>query len=281
MYTAEGAANRIQWLIAADNTAYPTRVMSDVVYGDYETDRYLADGVPHTMDYHGKKVSFSIYDAVSGWNMDSASYGETLSVMAGGPSENAEWEERLTTLKALIDDYVDSDENTSEEGREAGDYAELGMEPLPRNNYPQFREEFLYIKEYRDVIPLDPDGRMSRTRLIPPDGIAELAGPPSLYTADEEMFRSYCLLEDAEIREVQKALLRLRNRKEPLSDNLSEELLEKIAPLATTESNYYTVVIRAPEQSGTPFRRLVFTYTYFGLEGPEEQRVRYLEWMFF
>jgi len=281
MYVAEGTANRVQWLIAADSTAFTSREIADVTYGDYEYDRYLADGVPHTIDYHGKKVSFSIYDAISGLDMDPSTYADTLSSLAQDPSENTEWQERLTTLQALIADYVDEDENVTEEGREAGDYEELGMEPLPRNAAPYFREEYLYIKEYREAIPLDPDGRMSRTRLIPPDGLADLSGAPSLYSADEEVLRSYCQLEDTEIREVQKALLRLRNRKEPISDNLSEELLEKISSLATTESNYYTVVIRAPEQSGTPFRRLVFSYTFYGLDGAEDQMVRYLEWMFF
>ena len=70
-YLCEGAANRIQWLIAADRQEHPGTNLNQFDYSEYDYDRYLADGVKHVMDYHGTNVEFSITDARSGFDFSS------------------------------------------------------------------------------------------------------------------------------------------------------------------------------------------------------------------
>ena len=67
-YINEGAANRIQWLIAADRGLHSTTNPGREDYSEYEYDRYIADGVIHTIDYYGTEIEFTITDARSGFD---------------------------------------------------------------------------------------------------------------------------------------------------------------------------------------------------------------------
>jgi hypothetical protein len=52
------------------------------------------------------------------------------------------------------------------------------------------------------------------------------------------------------------------------------------AKFSTVESGVYTVIISSPTEKSRPFRKLVFTYSGFEVEGPEDQTVRFMEWNF-
>lgn len=78
MYVNEGAAARIQYLIAADRSLYANVQLGETEYADYDTDRFFADGVIHVMDYYGTPVEFTITDARSGFDLSAAQYNSTL-----------------------------------------------------------------------------------------------------------------------------------------------------------------------------------------------------------
>ena len=65
-YIAEGAGNRVRYLIEADRQLYGTSRAEDIKYEDYDTDRYLADSIEHEIDYYGTPVKFVITSALSG-----------------------------------------------------------------------------------------------------------------------------------------------------------------------------------------------------------------------
>ena len=282
MLVAEGAANRIQWLIAADRNLYPSaEQLGETLYDDYETDRYLADGTPHVMDYYGEEVQFTISDARTGVDLSSSAYASTLNALAQNRSEETEWTDALAVLREQLADYIDANgDTTGEDGLEEANYEEMHMKPLPRNAAMQFREELLYLPGFRDLFTTDRQGRLSGIRLIPPENTVSLSGTPSLLDASDDMLKSYCGLEDGEVAEVREAIEAWKLEKTPLGDRLDPELLAKLNRLSRSESGYYTVTVEAPRESRRPFRRLTFSFAAFPVTGPENDTVRYLEYMF-
>lgn len=282
MLTAEGVANRVQWLIAADRELYSSsEKLGDTVYDDYDYDRYLADRTPHTLDYYGEEVRYTITDARSGVDLTSSAYSSALNSLAKNRDDEADWSESLTALRSQIADYIDSNSDTNgEDGLEEPNYDEMGMRPLPRNAAMQFREELLYLPAFRDLFTTDRHGRLSGVRLIPPENTVSLAGTPSLLTASDDMLKSYCGLEDGEVTEVREAIDAWLKERTPLGDTLDTEILSKLNALSRLESGSYTVTVEASPEKKRPFKRLTFTFTAFPISGPEDEKVRYLEWMF-
>lgn len=283
MLTAEGVANRVQWLIAADRSLYPSaEQLGETVYDEYDTDRFIADGTPHVLDYYGEEVQVTISDARSGADLSNSAYASTLNSLAANRSDDTEWLDSLATLREQLTDYTDADSDTTgEEGLEEANYDELGMKPLPRNAAMQFREELLYLPAFRDLFTTDRNGRLSGIRLIPPENTVSLSGTPSLLDASDDMLKSYCSLEDGEVTEVREAIDAWLKERTPLGDSLDPELLSKLNRLSRQESGYYTVTVESPRETPRPFKRLTFSFAAFPISGPDGGIVRFLEYMFY
>jgi hypothetical protein len=166
---------------------------------------------------------------------------------------------------------------------ETGEYEELMASPLPRNDGLQFREELLYIDGFREIVPLDKYGRLSRVRLIPPANSVDTRrmNRPSLFTADMLTLRTYGNLDEDDAKEVLDALEEWKTNRVLLSDSLDPLLLESLSNFSGQESGYYTVIIEPDSAHPRPFRRLVQSFEGFSIAGPTNQTLRYLEWMLF
>ncbi len=281
MLVSEGVANRVQWLIAADRSLYSSETVGETVYDDYDSDRFIADGTPHVIDYYGEEVQFSITDARSGVDLSSGGYSAALRALVQNREDDADWNDGATALRSQIADYIDANSDTaSDDGLEEPNYDELNMRPLPRNAAMQFREELLYLPAFRDLFTTDRHGRLSAVRLIPPDGTVSLSGTPALITASDDMLKSYCKLEDGEVTEVRDAINAWIREKTPLGDSLDTELLAKLGALSRTESSNYTVTVEAAPSQKRPYKRLTFSVSAFPVSGPENEKIKYLEWMF-
>jgi len=282
MLVSEGVANRVMWLVAADRSLYRTsEQLGETVYDDYDTDRFLADGVPHTIDYYGEEVQFTIADARSGIDLSSGGYSAALRSMGRNREDDADWTDAITALRSQIADYIDSNSDTTgDDGMEEPNYDELDMRPLPRNAAMQFREELFYLPAFRDLFTADRGGRLGGIRLIPPKNTVSLSGTPPLMSATDDMLKSYCSLEDGEVTEVRDAIDAWIKERTPLSDSLDTGIIEKLGALARTESGSYTVTVEASPDKKRPFKRLTFSFEAFPIAGPENDKVRYLEWMF-
>lgn len=283
IYIAEGAGNRIQWLLAADRYSYPGETLGYTDYTEYDFDRYIADGVLHKMDYYGTPIQFTINDALGGIDFSGTNYRNAINMLTNGFVNDSDWGEKLEKLLAKITDYTDSDDNLTEDGMESGEYEEILAAPLPRNDGFQFREELLYINGFREMIPLDKHGRLSRVRLIPPENTvnSRRATRPSLFSADLLALRTYGNLTDEEAQEVLEALEEWKTNRTLLTDTLDPLLIEALSNFSGEESGYYTVVIEPDSDAPRPFRRLVQSYEGFSIGGPENQTLKYLEWMLF
>lgn len=281
MLIAEGAAARIQFLLAADRNLNPDDKPGEVDYTTFEYDRFLADGVSHEIDYYGEKISFTVTDAVNGWDMSGTNYEKILQSFAAQDDAGDDVQDLVDQLTHRIGDYLDGDDDIREYGKEAADYEDEGAKPLPRNAEMQFREELLYIEGFTTLFPLDENGRLSCIRLIPPADMGALSGNPGLFSATREMIELECDLAEDELETVMDALDRWKNDKELLADTLDEELLNKLkSKFSTTESGAYTVLISSPSSASRPFRKLVFSYDGFEISGPEDKLIRYMEWNF-
>ena len=283
IYIAEGAGNRIQWLLAADRYSYPGEVLGYTDYAEYDFDRYVADGVIHKLDYYGTPLQFTINDALGGMDFSGTNYRNALTMLTNAFITDTDWGEKITKLRAKLDDYTDTDDNLSEDGMEKGEYEEIYASPLPRNDGFQFREELLYIDGFREIVPLDKYGRLSRVRLIPPENSVDTrrASRPSLFTADLLTLRTYGNLTDEDAQEVLEALNEWKVNRTLLSDSLDPLLLESLSNFSGQESGYYTGIIEPDSKHPRPFRRLVQSYEGFSIGGPTNQLLRYLEWMLF
>lgn len=283
LYIAEGAANRIQFLIAADTHSFPGETLGYTDYAEYDHDRYIADGVVHKLDYYGTPLQFTINDALGGLDFSGTNYRNTLTMLTNSFITDSDWGEKLTKLRAKLDDYTDSDDNVNEDGMEKGEYEEIYASPLPRNDGFQFREELLYIDGFREIIPLDKYGRLSRVRLIPPENTVNerRANRPSLFSADIMTLRMYGNLTDEEAKEVWEALVEWKENRVLLTDSLDPLLIESLSNFSGQESGYYTILIEPDSASPRPFRRLVQSFEGFSIAGPTNKIMRYLEWMVF
>ncbi len=261
-YIAEGAANRIYWLILNDRKKYPQRNIGSS--GDAlqdEGERYLADGVQRILnDYYGEKVKYQICDAVGGMDVSGNLPQRDLMAQMNNIKENSESRQKLETLGNRLQDYADSDSIPKLNSLERDEYIQLGLEPLPRNRPFQYREEILLIPGMQEFCRLDGSGRLSSIRLTAPDGLQPLGGRSSLYSTPLSQIAQRCRLTDLEISELEQAFIKWNKSKIPLKESLPAGFLSRLEMyFGTAESGFYTILIdTATEQQ--PGMRLAVTF---------------------
>ncbi len=285
-YINEGVANRIQFLLAADRNVNPSSTqLGELDYEEFEYDRYTADGTPHIIDYHGTEVKVVIFDAVSGFNLNSSSYRNALqSIVSALELDDSEISDRMQALREKITDYIDTgDEISGDDGMEADEYEAAELAPLPRNGNLRYREELLFIPGFTETFKPDRFGMLSCVRLITPYGLTDISRGstnPSFFTADRLMLKVQGRLEDEQIDEVIAAREEWFKEKTKLSDQLDALLLSNLRNrFSFNESGFFTIRIEAPEKSNRPSRRLIFTYPAFDITGPQNDLVRYYDWL--
>ncbi len=303
LYINEGAATRVQYLLAADRSLYSTTQPGETDYSEYDTDRFMADGVVHVMDYYGTAVEFTITDARSGFDLSAGNYTQTLNRLSNIDVLDTDLSETISALQAAIGDYIDTDDTVLNDGFEESDYDAEGMSPLPRNGNPQFREELAWVPGVLAMFPPGKDGRLSSIRLIPPSQMSIPNGTPSIFTADRLLLKTYCSLEDEAIDRVLEALEIFRMERTLLSDQLDVTTLPGLHSLSWEESGAYTVTVGARKTllantiatadagEGSvsalevptrlrPSGKLTFTWNGFDSSGPQNQMIQYMEWMY-
>ena len=285
-YINEGVANRIQFLLAADRNVHSSGVqLGELDYSEYEYDRYTADGIPHIVDYHGTEVKVVIQDAVSGFNLNSSSYRRTLqSIISALQLEDDSVSDRIQPLIQRITDYIDSnDDLAGDDGMEVHEYEAENLAPLPRNGNLRYREELLFIPGLAELFKPDSYGMLSCIRLISPYGMTDLSrgsSNPGFFTADRLMLKVQGQLEDEQVEEIVQAREEWYKNKTRISEQLDELLTARLrSRFSFRESGFFTIRIEAPEKSGRPSRRLFFTFPAFDITGPQNNLVRYYDWL--
>lgn len=283
MFIAEGVAQRVQWLISADRYLHGSETLGETDYEEFDYDRFLGDGVPHIIDYYGRQVKVVIEDARQGQRMDGSQFRRSLDTLKVGMEDDEDFFELVDNLKDKITDYVDTNDDVSNEGLEDSDYEALEMKPLPRNGNIQFREELLYIPGFRDLFPVDKDGLLSSVRLITPENTVTISGNPNLLTATRQQIMNYCnITEEDELDAVMDAIKEWKNERVMLSEgSLDPLLLGRLNNLPRRESGVYTIKVSTADEDPRPFKRLIFTIQASPVAGPSDKIIQYLQWMFY
>ncbi len=273
-YIAEGAGNRVRYLIEADRQLYGTSRAEDIKYEDYDTDRYLADSIEHEIDYYGTPVKFVITSALSGVAMTNVN---ALDVFSYDRDTESAVTDLLGEFADQLSDYIDTDDESRTDGFEVADYEGIDMNALPRNASPQFREELLWLPAAKTLLPLDKDGRLTLIRQF---GIP--SGNPSIYTVNYTMLRTMAQLEEEQAKEVLRALELWRKERTPLGDQLDELVLPQLQrSFSWNEPEYYTVTVRQAAPEGRPTSRLVYSFRSDGVTGPSDKNATYYEYLKF
>ena len=286
-YINEGTANRIAYLIAADRhvNSASTR-LGELDYNEFDYDRFAADGIPHIIDYHGTPVQVILTDAVSGFDLSSSSYRNTLNRIAAALElDDNEIRDKTDVLTARISDYLDSDDNLTDDGMERSEYESAGRMELPRNGNMIFREEFAFIPGITEMFEADENGILSSIRLLTPYGMTSLnvnGSRPSIITASPLVLKVYGNLEDEEVEEIVKARKEWFKNKTPLTEQLDALLLGRLYnAFSFNESGFFTVRICTPEKEVRPSRKLEYTFGAFGISGPQEGKLHFYDWIMF
>lgn len=280
-YVAEGAANRAMWLLTADRANYQTADPAETDYSSYDTERYIADGVRHTMDYYGTPVTFTIEDAVSGINSQNLATEFDYLVNAADDDQASELEEELATLLELYTDYADADDELySSDSYEYDHYKDLDLHPLPRNASPQYREELAMIPGFTQIFKPDSDGRYTRFMLIPPMDMELSYSAIPVLNATREQLKTYAALDDDQADEVLEAIARVKSERAKLSDILDADLLTLLrSNFSWEESGGYTIKILQAAPENRPTSRLVLSLIAFETSGPENDTLTFLEYL--
>jgi len=261
MILAEGVVARIYWLILNDKMLHTDRNL-DKGQGeeDDETERFIADGTEHIIDFDGIKVTFSINDMMSGFDVSGYSPGNDFNVIETYLGIGKESTEELTTFKSRLLDYVDVDSLERLNGMENNDYKALGLYQLPRNSRMQYREEIMYIPGAREYFKVDDLGRLNSVKLILP---AENAGGNYAsrrfdgFSADKLMLMGKLKCTEDEALEILEAIALWKKEKIPLADSLDDDLLRRLkANFSFRESGFYNVIIKIAGQDNSQGRPL-------------------------
>ena len=117
-YVAEGAMNRIIWLLAADNDLYNTTNLENFDYSEYEEERFIPDGRLRELDYYGTKVKYRIENGMGGLSID-GNVRTALSNLTRVRAVNEEdLSEAVTIFNTRYTDYIDSNDLAGEDGME-------------------------------------------------------------------------------------------------------------------------------------------------------------------
>lgn len=279
-YIAEGAANRLYWLILNDRKKYPQRnidISDDALQEDEE--RYLADGTPHLFeDYYGEKVKYEIRDAVGGMDVSGSMPQRDLIAFMGDLEKDSAERERLEMIGNRLQDYVDSDDLVKLHGMEQSEYLQANLINLPRNRPFQYREEMLLIPEIQQLCQPDNSGRLTSIRLIAPQGQQPIGGRPNLYSSSISQIASRCRLTDMETAELEQAFTEWNKNKTPLKKTLPSGFLKRLEMYyGTSESGFYTVLIDTSSEQQPGIRLAVTFRSQFG----NSSQLEFYEYMFY
>ena len=232
-YVAEGAMNRIIWLIAADNNVYNTTDMVDFDYNEYEEERYLPDGRVRELDYYGTIVKYRIENGMGGISIDNGINNAMTQLTRVRSVDDEDFSDAITVFKNRYGDYTDANNTINVDGMEEEEYEELEENTLlPRNAALKYREELWYIPDGIKFFPPDRNGRMT---MVNPLGMnSSRNARPDLFQANYSLLTNYSNLSHEDAMETMRVIKEYKRSPSILSEAFDPLLLANLR-------NYYTI----------------------------------------
>jgi|GEM_PF-563315 len=281
-YVAEGAMNRIIFLLAADNNEYRTTSLENFDYSEYEEERFIPDGRLRELDYYGTMVKYRIENGAGGISITPNNINTALNNLTRVRQSNEEdLSEAATIFRTRFSDYVDSNDLVGEDGMENEEYSEAEENsPLPRNNTLQFREELYYIPDGIKFFPLDRNGRMT---LINPLTISSnRRSKPDLFQANFALLTNYANLSNEDALETLKTIKSYKQESFILSEEFDPLLLQNLRNyFSITNSGCYRVTIENAAGGNAGSVRMDATFNNPGITGSEGKTITFLDWLIY
>lgn len=251
MLLAEGVANRVYWILMNDRKLFRDRLLGTADYEASDAKRLMADGVNHQIDYYNGHAEFSIYDMLSGIQVNGNAPGRNLNQQINLPFIKESRKNELQIFHNRLLDYVDSNSLIRLNSLEKNSYSGRGMAPLPRNRPMEFREEVLYIPGSKNFFTINEIGRLSSVTLIAPRGLRQAnIKKPSIFNSSAKIIATITNLSSGESEIVSTALNAWFKQKTPLNESLDATLLARLKQnFSFSESGYYTIIVRASSNS--------------------------------
>ena len=278
-YVAEGALNRIIFLLAADNNEYRTTSLENFDYSEYEEERFIPDGRLRELDYYGTVVKYRIENGAGGLSITGSNINTALNNLTRIRQTNEEdLSEAATIFRTRFNDYVDSNDMVGEDGMEVEEYEELEENtPLPRNKALQFREELYYIPDGIKFFPLDRNGRMT---LINPLTAGNSRSKPDLFQANYALLTNYANLSHEDALETLKTIKAYKQEPTILSEEFDPLLLQTLKNyFSITNSGCYRVTIENAAGGSAGSVRMDATFNNPGMSGSEGKTLTFLDWL--
>lgn len=274
-YAAEGLAARLQWYILNDCRIYPVRELG-VEDLDTSKERFLADGTIHSIDYHGMQLRYRILDSASGIDISSSTARQNLESIE--KIYDGDKLERFRAFMNKFEDYTDTNNLLRLNGMEFDDYEVLGLYPLPRNRFMEFKEEILFIPGATEFFFPDRDGRLSALRTIPPKNMSRLGRENSIFGASKEMIMAACSMTDEEAERVINARSDWFREGKSMSTSLDTGVFTLLKnKFSFKESGFYSIEVDSAPSKDKVGKKLFISVRISGqISNPG---IRYYEWL--
>ena len=289
---AEGAANRVKWIIIHDKSKNHPRSLGSKEALDkseeLKLDRFLADGNIYTVNYYGYVLDVQVNDAVSGVSLDGADPSEQLDFMRvfferdKSAGSSADRKERLEVFQRRLRDYVDNNKTAEIDGMEESDYISEKIPALPRNAPVQYRQEILWILGAEKLFHPDRNGLLSFFKIVTPDKLPLIKGRQNFFSVSEEYMKTVCKLEHDELEAVNEAVKNWYKEGKPLEESLDLAVYSKIkAQLSFSESGFYSLRIRPNFKSSRAIPGRTYCETVRLGKSPPQKQFYYYESSFY
>ena len=186
-------------------------------------------------------------------------------------SENQNFQNMLEQIQ----DYMDTDSLRLLNGMEKEDYLRIGNPFLPKNQEPEYREEFMMIPGIRDFYSkFSASGNDDFFQVIPPANMQSLPYQVNLYSSSMDLIDMAADLSDIEREELEKALELWRTEQTLLTKSLKSNLLKKLeGKVVTKESGWYRVRLNLQHQ-----KQSTSLSASFNLESGSSYPIEYMEY---
>ena len=186
-------------------------------------------------------------------------------------SENQNFQNMLEQIQ----DYMDTDSLRLLNGMEKEDYLRIGKPFLPKNQEPEYREEFMMIPGIRDFYSkFSASGNDDFFQVIPPANMQSLPYQVNLYSSNMDLIDMAADLSDIEREDLEKALELWRTEQTLLTKSLKSNLLKKLeGKVVTKESGWYRVRLNLQHQ-----KQSTSLSASFNLESGSSYPIEYMEY---
>ena len=264
-YLQESVVARTSWMLFQEMENYPDR--SDLTPDETESifeelERWGANGFLHTVSIGDVEFDVKVTDYNSGMTFTTSTPINELDYMESRlkVKDDSMLIDRFEILRNRMEDAWDSDDFTGDDGLEYKEYEDVGIYYMPRNEFPERREELEYLPGITEFFPLDSQGRLSYFQLLLPNlSDWQDRGKPQLLSISDQLLYDLLDYEEYSERSVREMMEKIRSRELLVSEaeESNPDLFQTFDELfSLQESGYYRLEITPADNSGLPKRML-------------------------